>query len=173
MNPAEAANKRFMVIKRKTGLIFLLLLLVTKAWPQKDSGYLNFSLPLQRLRQTSGFGWRVHPITGQFQFHKGIDLAARHDTVFCILDGIVSTIGHNAYIGNYVIISHPGEVQSIYGHLSAIAVSPDEQIMPGQPIGITGATGRVTGEHLHFSIKYQGRELSPLIFLGGLFARPP
>jgi len=64
-------------------------------------------------------------------------------------------------------------VQSIYGHLSEIAVLPDEPVMAGQAIGITGATGRVTGEHLHFSIKYQGRELSPLAFLGGLFARPP
>ena len=162
-----------MVIQQRNSLIFLWLLIVTRAWPQTDIDNLNLSLPLKRLRQTSAFGWRVHPITGKFQFHKGIDLAARHDTVFCILNGIVSTIGYNAYIGNYVIISHPGEVQSIYGHLSAIAVLPDEQIMAGQPIGITGATGRVTGEHLHFSIKYQGRELSPLIFLGGLFARPP
>lgn len=160
-----------MVTKRKTSLIFLLLLIVTKAWPQPDRDYL--SLPLKRLRQTSGFGWRVHPITGKFQFHNGIDLAARHDTVYGVLNGIVSTIGYNAYIGNYIIINHPGEVQSIYGHLSVIAVLPDEQVMTGQPIGITGATGRVTGEHLHFSIKYQGGELSPLAFLSGLFARPP
>jgi murein DD-endopeptidase MepM/ murein hydrolase activator NlpD len=162
-----------MVTKRKTSLIFLLLLIVTKAWPQTDSSYLNLSLPLKRLRQTSGFGWRIHPITGQFQFHNGIDLAARHDTVYSILNGMVSTIGYNAYIGNYIIITHPGGVQSIYGHLSEIAVLPDERVMAGQAIGITGATGRVTGEHLHFSIKYQGRELSPLAFLSGLFARPP
>jgi murein DD-endopeptidase MepM/ murein hydrolase activator NlpD len=162
-----------MVIKQIKSLIFLWLLIVTKAWPQTDSQYLDLSLPLKRLHQTSGFGWRNHPITGKFQFHKGIDLAACHDTVFCILNGIVSTIGYNGYIGNYIIITHPGEVKSIYGHLSAIAVLPDEQVMAGQPIGITGATGRVTGEHLHFSIKYQGREISPLVFLGGLLARPP
>jgi len=162
-----------MVINRKISLIFLLLAIASNAWPQTDGGYLNLSLPLKCLRQTSGFGWRVHPITGKFQFHKGIDLAARHDTVYSILNGIVSTIGYNAYIGNYIIITHPGDVQSIYGHLSEITVLPDEQVMAGQAIGITGATGRVTGEHLHFSIKYQGRELSPLAFLGGLFARPP
>ncbi|MES2266815.1 MAG: M23 family metallopeptidase [Bacteroidota bacterium] len=154
-------------------LVFLFVLIATKAWPQIDSNYLNISLPLKKLRQTSGFGWRVHPITGKFQFHNGIDLAARHDTVYNILNGIVCTTGYNAYIGNYIIITHPGDVQSIYGHLSVIAVLPDEMVMAGQPIGITGATGRVTGEHLHFSIKYLGRELSPLTFLGGLFARPP
>jgi murein DD-endopeptidase MepM/ murein hydrolase activator NlpD len=162
-----------MIIKRISSLIFLLLVIATKAWPQADSGCPNFSLPLKQLRQTSRFGWRVHPITGMFQFHNGIDLAARHDTVYSILNGIVSAIGYNAYIGNYIIITHPGDVQSIYGHLSVIVVLPDEQVMAGQAIGITGATGRVTGEHLHFSIKYQGRELSPLAFLGGLFARPP
>jgi murein DD-endopeptidase MepM/ murein hydrolase activator NlpD len=162
-----------MVTKRKTSLIFLLLLMGTKVWPQADSGYLNLRLPLKRLRQTSGFGWRVHPITGKFQLHKGIDLAARHDTVYSILNGIVTTIGYNGFIGNYIIINHPDDVQSIYGHLSIISVLPDEQVMAGQAIGITGATGRVTGEHLHFSIKYQGRELSPLAFLSGLFAMPP
>jgi murein DD-endopeptidase MepM/ murein hydrolase activator NlpD len=130
-------------------------------------------LPLQQLRLTSGFGWRIHPITGKFQFHKGVDLAARHDTVVSILDGVISQIGYNRLIGNYILISHPGDVESLYGHLSVIAALPGEQVTAGQSIGVTGATGRVTGEHLHFSIKYRGRELSPLAFLGGLFAKPP
>jgi murein DD-endopeptidase MepM/ murein hydrolase activator NlpD len=161
------------MIKRSSCLVFLTLLIATKVWPQMDSDRLNFSFPLKRLRLTSKFGWRVHPITGKFQFHKGVDLAARHDTVFCILNGVVSGIGYNAYIGDYIIVVHPGDVQSIYGHLSVISVLPNEQVVAGQAIGITGATGRVTGEHLHFSIKYQGMELSPLEFLGGLFTRPP
>lgn len=160
--------------KRRIGLLLsLLLAIITKAWSQSDSAYLNFSLPLKHLHQTSGFGLRIHPITGKFQFHQGVDLAARHDTVYSVLTGFVSRIGYNAYIGNYIIITHPGELQSIYGHLSQIAVLSDEQVTAGQPIGITGTTGRVTGEHLHFSIKYQGREISPLAFLGGLFSRPP
>ena len=89
------------------------------------------------------------------------------------MDGIVTNIGNNPFIGNYILITHPGEVQSLYGHLSAIAVLPNEQVIAGQAIGITGATGRVTGEHLHFSIKYYGHELSPLAFLCGLNALPP
>lgn len=138
-----------------------------------DTLLANASLPLRHLHPTSGYGWRVHPITGKFQFHKGIDLAARHDTVFSVLDGVVSKIGYNCLIGNYILIAHPGDVQSLYGHLSAIAVLPGQSLMAGAVIGITGATGRVTGEHLHFSIKYHGHELSPLEFLSGLFARPP
>jgi murein DD-endopeptidase MepM/ murein hydrolase activator NlpD len=162
-----------MVLKTNTCLIFLLLITATKAWPQMDFDQLNFSLPLKSLRLTSRFGWRIHPITGKIQFHQGVDLAARHDTVLCVLNGIVKIIGYNAYIGNYIIITHTDDVESIYGHLSVISVLPNEEIMAGQAIGITGATGRVTGEHLHFSIKYHGHELSPLSFLCGLNALPP
>ena len=152
---------------------FLSLLLNLTVFSQSDSVRLVIAFPLKHLKQTSGFGWRIHPITGEFQFHKGVDLAARNDTVFSIMNGVVIKIGNNPLIGNYILITHSGEVQSLYGHLSAIAVLPDEQVAAGQPIGITGTTGRVTGEHLHFSIKYHGYELSPLAFLCGLNALPP
>ncbi len=157
---------------RLAGFIMLLLISCV-CLGQRDSNRLFFCLPLNHLLPTSGYGWRVHPITGKFQFHRGVDLAARHDTVFNVLDGAVCQIGYNRLIGNYILITHPGDVQSLYGHLSIIAVLPGEQVTAGQAIGITGATGRVTGEHLHFSIKYRGRELSPLAFLVGLFAKPP
>jgi murein DD-endopeptidase MepM/ murein hydrolase activator NlpD len=154
-------------------LFFLLLLFNFTAFSQSDSDFLAVVTPLKNLRQTSRFGWRIHPITGEFQFHKGIDLAARSDTVYSIMNGVFTKIGNNPFIGNYILITHRGNIQSLYGHLSAIAVLPDEQVTAGQPIGITGATGRVTGEHLHFSIKYHGHEISPLAFLCGLNALPP
>ena len=152
---------------------YFLLWVNFTAFCQLDGNSLEITLPLKHLKQTSGFGWRIHPITGEFQFHEGIDLAARNDTVFSIMNGVVTKIGNNPLIGNYILITHAGDVQSIYGHLSIIAVLPDDQVTAGQPIGITGATGRVTGEHLHFSIKYHGHELSPLAFLCGLNALPP
>ncbi|GGA94917.1 M23 family metallopeptidase [Mucilaginibacter rubeus] len=152
---------------------FLLLLFNLTAFSQSDSGRLEIAFPLKHLKQTSGFGWRIHPITGEFHFHKGVDLAARNDTVFSIMNGVVCKIGNNPLIGNYILITHPDDVQSLYGHLSAIAVLPDDKVTAGQLIGITGATGRVTGEHLHFSIKYHGHELSPLAFLCGMNALPP
>ena len=152
---------------------FLSLLFNLTAFSQSDSSRLEIASPLKHLKQTSGFGWRIHPITGKFLFHRGVDLAARNDTVFSIMNGVVTKIGNNPVIGNYILITHPDDVQSVYGHLSAIAVLPDDQVTAGQPIGITGATGRVTGEHLHFSIKYYGHELSPLAFLCGMNALPP
>ncbi|WP_316786619.1 M23 family metallopeptidase [Pedobacter frigiditerrae] len=127
----------------------------------------NVSLPLMQLRVNSPFGMRIHPVTGQVDLHKGVDLAARCEPVLSIMDGAVSEIGFNRFLGSYIRIAH-GEFQSIYGHLSQILVNPNEHVKAGQLIGITGSTGRVTGEHLHFSIRFGNRYLNPLQFLGSL-----
>jgi len=122
-------------------------------------------LPLRHLRLTSSFGDRVHPITGRLAFHAGIDLAAHSDTVFAVLGGVVTKSAYDERLGIYVKIGHYGGLQSTYGHLSVAWVGITDTLTAGQPIGITGATGRVTGEHLHFSIQYQNRYLDPLRFL--------
>ncbi|MGB4010209.1 MAG: M23 family metallopeptidase, partial [Zwartia sp.] len=111
----------------------------------------NISLPLAHLIVTSSFGWRIQPILGKPDFHRAVDLAARNDPVYSIMDGIVCETGKHPILGNYVRIGH-GNIQSIYGHLSHSLVKTDQTILAGQPIGITGSTGRATGEHLHFSI---------------------
>ena len=126
-------------------------------------------LPLQKFHVNSYFGKRVHPLTGKADFHQGIDLAADCDPVLNIMDGRVKSIGFNPILGNYVRICH-GEFQSIYAHLSHVLVKNGEQVEAGYPIGVTGATGRVTGEHLHFSISFQGRYLNPLLFLKSMLA---
>lgn len=126
------------------------------------------SLPLRRLRLTSSFGYRIHPMTGGLKFHNGIDLYARSDTVFSVMGGFVTKVANDPVAGNYVMIGHTFGLQTIYGHLSAIAVMPGDSISAGQPIAITGATGRVTGEHLHFAVRYQDHWLPPLQFLAGL-----
>lgn len=126
------------------------------------------SLPLRRLRLTSSFGYRIHPIIGGLKHHNGIDLYARSDTVFSVLGGIVTKVANNPVTGNYVMICHTCGLQTIYGHLSAIGVLPGDSVCAGQPIAITGATGRVTGEHLHFAVRYKDHWLPPLQFLAGL-----
>ena len=142
----------------------LLLLLAINAPAQNIT---NVSLPLPQLRVTSSFGKRVHPVTGYPDLHKGVDLAARCDPVLSIMGGTVRDTGFNPVLGNYIGIAH-GEFQSIYGHLSYILVVPGEPVTSGEVIGITGATGRVTGEHLHFSIRFRDRYLNPLHFLRSL-----
>lgn len=134
----------------------------------------NVSLPLLQLRVNSPFGIRIHPVTGQVDLHKGVDLAAHCEPVLSIMEGIVNETGFNRFLGRYIRIAH-GEFQSIYGHLSQILVSPNEHVKAGQLIGVTGSTGRVTGEHLHFSIRFRTRYLNPLQFFGSLLLpeQPP
>jgi murein DD-endopeptidase MepM/ murein hydrolase activator NlpD len=125
---------------------------------------IDHSPPLDELKVTSPFGYRIHPISGKTSHHSGVDFAARSDPVFNVLDGWVKETGKHMLLGKYIRIAH-GEVETIYGHLSHILVSPRDTVMAGQPIAITGSTGRVTGKHLHFSVKFNGKFLDPLKFL--------
>lgn len=131
--------------------------------------HLLASMPLRDISKlTSGFGNRTHPVTGERnKFHSGIDISAKSDTVFSILPGFIEESGYNQTLGNYVRIKH-GDVTSIYGHLLTRFVLNDESVTAGSAIGITGQTGIVTGEHLHFTIKYRNGYLNPLTFLAKL-----
>jgi murein DD-endopeptidase MepM/ murein hydrolase activator NlpD len=121
-------------------------------------------LPLKHLRINSYFGNRMHPISGKYAMHAGVDLQARHDTVYAVLNGFVKATGYQQGLGLNILLEH-GKVESIYGHLSQIFVSTQENVSAGEPIGITGATGHVTGEHLHFSICYRHQYINPIKFL--------
>ncbi|WP_345948994.1 M23 family metallopeptidase [Mucilaginibacter sp. PAMB04274] len=128
----------------------------------------SFSLPLDDLQLNSRYGYRVHPLTGKVKFHAGVDLAARSDTVFAVLDGRVTKSGYNHSLGLYVNLDHGGGLESSYGHLSQCWVLEGDTIRVGSPIGLTGATGQVTGEHLHFAIKFYHRFLNPLALMKAL-----
>jgi len=128
---------------------------------------LSIVMPLAEYRITSGFGWRKHPVTGKRDFHNGIDLAFQSGIVRNIMQGTVESTGYHRNLGNYVRVDH-GFVQSIYGHLSQIMVSNGQPVAAGYPLGITGNTGRTTGEHLHFSIRRNGTYIDPWKFLHGV-----
>lgn len=119
-------------------------------------------LPLKHLQLSSPFGYRVHPVTNRYKFHYGIDLHARHDTVFAITGG-KATIGYNEFLGITISVTDE-KLRCTYGHLSYLLIG-NEEISAGTPLAITGATGRVTGEHLHLSISYNGQPVDPLKFL--------
>ncbi|MBD1424031.1 M23 family metallopeptidase [Sphingobacterium arenae] len=152
------------MIRRKKFIIQILIISLPYSIPLPATAQRSVSIPLARLSVTSPFGPRVHPVTGRPNNHNGVDLAARSDPVFSVLDGIVIETGNHPNLGKYVRTLH-GDVEIIYGHLSRLLVSTGATVTVGQPIGITGATGRVTGEHLHFSVKFNGRYLDPLKFL--------
>lgn len=118
------------------------------------------SLPLDTIIVTSNYGNRKDPFTGKDRVHKGIDLRGNNDYVYSIMPGIVSKVGKNKGLGNFVEVKH-GDFTSIYGHLYNVLVNAKQAVEAGQPIGISGNTGRSTGEHLHFQVNYQNQTVDP------------
>lgn len=124
-------------------------------------------LPLRNLTLTSGYGFRVHPVTGQYRFHAGIDLRTRQDTVFAVMPGRIDFVGYDPVTGVHIRLVS-GNFGILYGHLSQVFVLPGDSVNSCTPLGVTGSSGRVTGEHLHFSVSYRQVPVNPLHFLQGL-----
>lgn len=113
------------------------------------------------------FTWPTHGVLTQYfwQYHPGIDIANDVGTPEVAADGgKVIWAGWGDY-GIYVQIDHGNGFQTVYAHMSRVLVSVGEMVGKGQPIGLMGATGRATGPHLHFEIRYQGIPQNPLDLL--------
>lgn len=121
-------------------------------------------LPLANIKLTSGFGYRIHPLLGNLKFHNGIDLSARQANIYSVLHGTVVISSYDNIIGNYVVVNH-GLYETTYGHLAVRFVRVGDLVKAGTIIGRSGRTGRVTGGHLHFIVKYKGQSINPLPFL--------
>lgn len=142
---------------------------VTK-YIESSAIYNGISLPLKRIKVTSPFGMRKDPFTGEWRMHNGIDLYAENDEVYAMLAGTVKKVGYDSRSGNYVILQH-GEYTISYCHLSAITVKENTPVLAGDVVGITGNTGRSTGEHLHITCRKDGRCLDPEIVLSLCYRR--
>jgi len=120
--------------------------------------------PLDIIHVVSPFGMRIHPITGKRTLHNGVDLRGRIGTpVYAAARGIVSDSKKTKYGGNELIITHSDGTKSYYLHLSRRLVRKRQRVVARQLIGKVGATGRVTGPHLHFGIKTpQGKWVNPM-----------
>ena len=122
----------------------------------------SFRFPLREIRVTSGFGMRESPITGNRQFHQGIDLAAPEGTeVLAAGNGVVTETGFDRILGNFVIVSHADNWASLYGHLQRIDTTLHSTVSTGSVIGRVGSTGLSTGPHLHFELRQFGRARDP------------
>ncbi|MDR1086641.1 MAG: M23 family metallopeptidase [Endomicrobium sp.] len=118
-------------------------------------------------RYSSVFGKRKHPVTGQSSFHGGVDIAVPSGSwVGAAADGVVIVASHNVgHYGTAVFIDHKNGYITHYGHLSSIHVRVGQKVKKGQLIAKSGATGRVTGSHLHFTIKKGDKSLDPMKFI--------
>ena len=108
---------------------------------------------------TSAFGWRVHPISGEWKFHTGVDLGYAEGTpIPALFDGIVIQSGdYGDGFGNQVLLYHPAyDTYTRYAHMSDVYVSVNQYITQGTVIGLVGATGYVTGAHLHLEYIVRG-----------------
>lgn len=128
-----------------------------------DYDITDFKLPVEG-KLTSLYGYS----TTRGRFHHGIDIALNlGDTVRCALSGIVTKTGYDkGGYGHYVVLTHSGGVETVYGHLMLPTVKPGEKIDAGETIGLGGSSGNSTGPHLHLETRYRGVALDPVSWFG-------
>jgi murein DD-endopeptidase MepM/ murein hydrolase activator NlpD len=122
--------------------------------PLKDDAWLS-----------SQFGLRIHPILGDYRFHGGVDLAAPTGTPVYASGSGWAIAASDDVLGQYIIIDHLNGFKSYYGHLSASCLDRGQRrfIRQGEAIGLVGQTGRATGPHLHWTVRFQGNLVDPLL----------
>jgi murein DD-endopeptidase MepM/ murein hydrolase activator NlpD len=128
-------------------------------------------LPVNAHFNASGFGMRIDPITGQQAMHEGIDFIA--DTgapVVAAAGGVVQFAGFHPQYGHMIDIDHGNDLVTRYAHLSKMLVEEGAIVNRGRRIAETGSSGRSTGPHLHFEVRFKGAPQNPTRFL--LAAKP-
>ena len=126
-----------------------------------------FANPVKNaFRFTSQFGFRRDPKTGGRRMHSGVDFAAPSGTpLYATADGVVTNAGWGSGYGRLVKIQHEFGVETRYAHMSKIRVKVGQRVSRGQHIGDMGASGRVTGVHLHYEVRVGGKAVNPMIFI--------
>jgi murein DD-endopeptidase MepM/ murein hydrolase activator NlpD len=125
---------------------------------------------------SSGFGDRIDPFTSQPSFHPGVDIVTELGTpVVSAAKGKVTKINLNSDksgYGNYIEITHPNKISTLYGHLSEILVKENQVLQKGEIIGLVGDTGRSTGPHLHFEVQIDGKAVDPMAIISPIAMKP-
>lgn len=125
------------------------------------------SSPINAAYNSSSFGWRLDPFTGEKAFHEGLDFTANVGTsIRAAADGIVTVADFSGGYGNMVRIDHGSGLETRYGHASKLLVKSGDRVVKGQEIAEVGTSGRSTGPHLHYEIRLNGNALDPRQYLG-------
>ena len=115
---------------------------------------------------TSNYGMRVHPITGQYKLHTGVDISAPIGANFVAAnDGIVTKAEYNTAYGNMVVIDHGGGISTLYAHGSEILVTVGQTVKKNEAILKVGSTGYSTGPHAHFEVRINGVVTNPIPYI--------
>jgi len=132
-----------------------------------DGGKFAWPVPVG-VNINSEFGNRMHPILNVMKLHNGSDFASDRGTpIYAAYDGTVVAATYSGSMGNYVMIDHGDNVYTVYMHASVLNTSKGAKVSRGEKIAEVGSTGRSTGNHLHFSVRVNGRYVEPRNYLGG------
>lgn len=125
-----------------------------------------FRHPVAGSAITSPFGNRIHPVSGRWSFHSGVDYgAARGSSVRAARSGTVTGVGEDEVMGRSVTIIHNGGYETFYAHLDTTTVRLNQEVRSGMIIGTVGSTGISTGPHLHFEVRRNGTARDPVDLL--------
>lgn len=131
-----------------------------------DKRLLPTASPVKQGLASSNFGWRLDPFSGRGAMHEGVDFAAPlGTTIFAAADGIVSFAGYHPQYGNMVEIDHGNDIVTRYAHASRLLTREGQIVKRGSKIAEVGSTGRSTGNHVHFEVRYRGIAQNPTRFL--------
>jgi murein DD-endopeptidase MepM/ murein hydrolase activator NlpD len=129
-------------------------------------GNLPLTRPIKNAEERSTFGRRIDPLNGHLAFHSGLDLAGPIGSrIYSTANGKVSAAGFSGAYGNCIDIDHGYGISTRYGHLSVILVKEGQLVKKGDVIGIQGSTGRSTGPHVHYEVRYKEQAMNPENFL--------
>jgi len=133
---------------------------------EKLAGVMPFAKPMKNYYISSGFGHRSDPITGRMASHQGLDfVGVSKEEIISPSAGRVVLAGKFSDYGNAVVIDHGFGVTTRYGHLSEVKVKEGQYVRQGDVLALQGSTGRSTGPHLHYEIRYKNIPLNPRKFL--------
>jgi len=124
--------------------------------------------PLKEMHTTASYGYRIHPVTKSKKFHRGIDLRAKSRTkVYSTADGVVRYVQskNKGDFGRVIIIAHNFGFETTYAHLRKTNVKIGDVVKKNQLIGLSGNSGRSTGPHLHYEVRYASKILNPRDFI--------
>jgi murein DD-endopeptidase MepM/ murein hydrolase activator NlpD len=131
-----------------------------------DRKMLPSAAPVKSSWYSSNFGWRLDPFTGQNALHEGVDYMVPEGTsIYASAGGVVVFAGLHPQYGNMVEIDHGNQITTRYAHASSVLVQVGEVVRRGHEIARVGNTGRSTGNHLHFEVRYRGVAQNPVRFL--------
>jgi murein DD-endopeptidase MepM/ murein hydrolase activator NlpD len=115
---------------------------------------------------SSNFGWRLDPFTGANAMHEGVDYVVDAGVpIHASAGGVVAYAGAHPQYGNMVEIDHGNDIVTRYAHASKLLVKVGQVVRRGEKIAEVGSTGRSTGNHLHFEVRYKGSAQNPVRFL--------